>query len=151
MDGITPICPYCGKFSVRSTGAELYAHRPELADKQFYRCVPCEAWVGVHAMTGAPLGTLANSKLRKARSAAHAVFDPVWNFPAQHAWLVGCKGTSKKKKSLGYYIVKYRTQAYEQLAKLMDLPVEMCHIAMFNEDQCQQAIVLIEAGGIVLR
>lgn len=151
MEDPTPICPYCGKHSVRSTGAELYAHRPDLADKQFFRCVPCEAWVGVHAMSGAPMGGLANSKLRKLRSAVHAAFDPIWSTAAFNKWSAQFGKAKEERKSQGYFIPRYRTKAYEQLAKAMDISPGLCHIAMFNEEQCQKALDILNAGGVTLR
>lgn len=45
--------------------------------KLFYICKQCDARVGCHK-NGQPMGTPANAELRKARMAAHKVFDEIW-------------------------------------------------------------------------
>jgi hypothetical protein len=66
-----------------------------------------------------PLGRLANAQLRVAKQKAHAAFDPIW------------KG--------GKYS---RREAYNRLAKGMRIPVEDCHIGMFDVDQCKFVVYL---------
>jgi hypothetical protein len=127
-----PTCQYCGQPSVPATGVDIYPHRPDLSDKKFYRCVPCHAYVGCHVKTGEPFGSLANATLRKLRNQAHAAFDPLW---------LELGGTHGNKK-------QYRTNAYSLLAKAMDISVENCHIAVFDEDQCREVINLCNSGGI---
>lgn len=145
-----PDCPYCKAKAMRTTGATIYPHRLDLADKVFYWCPPCEAYVGTHAMTGEPLGALANAKLRKLRNAAHAAFDPIWQEPARKA-ACGTKNLRRKfPKPFNYFVPQFRTAAYAALAKAMDIEPDLCHIAMFNEEQCQQAIGLIKFGMVIL-
>jgi hypothetical protein len=74
----SPFCPYCGKQSKLVTGKQVYPHLPQLGDKYFYLCKPCDAYVGCHRMTAEPKGTLAKADLRAARKAAHLAFDPHW-------------------------------------------------------------------------
>lgn len=38
-----------------------------------------------------------------------------------------------------------RPKAYAMLASGMDLPVEQCHIAMFDLDQCRKALDVVTA------
>lgn len=109
------ICDYCGAQCGLVTGATIYPHRHDLRDKKFYRCAPCDAYVGCHPGTETPLGRVANAELRAAKMAAHAAFDPLWR---------------TKKLS--------RSQAYTQLAERMGLPKEDCHIGMFTMVQCEQ-------------
>lgn len=113
------ICPYCGKDAPRVTGKEVYPHRPDLQKGWFYACFPCGAWVGTHR-NGNPLGTLANADLRRARTAAHKVFDPLW----------------RDNPNLS------RTKAYEWLSKAMGTLPEQTHIALFDVNQCQQVVAL---------
>ena len=126
---LTPICPHCNGYSKAVKGDVIYPHRPDLAHLNFFRCEPCDAYVGTHRGSGAPLGTLANSAVRKARNGVHAVFDPIWydspSSPDQYK--------EQRKK---------RTGLYAWLAQSMGLHVDECHIAMFNEDQCKLAIKL---------
>lgn len=83
----------------------------------------CDARVSCYPGTIKPLGTLADKELRRWRRLAHQKFDPLWNmgiFPCRNA-------------------------AYIWLSKVMRLPLERTHIAMFNIRQCQRAITCIEA------
>ena len=41
-------CDYCQKPAELVTGATIYPHRNDLAHLRFWRCVPCEAYVGCH-------------------------------------------------------------------------------------------------------
>lgn len=91
---IPPTCPYCGQQSEKVSGDMIYKGRPDLASKWFYRCQPCDARVGCHPKSDRPLGTLANAALRRLRSEAHALFDPLWKehklFPNRgdaYSWL----------------------------------------------------------------
>lgn len=120
------ICQYCNKPAVLTPGDVIYPHRPDLADKYFWLCSPCNAYVGCHrAGVGhgdgtRPLGTPANPELRLARAAIHAKLDPLW----------------KSGKCT-------RRQAYAALADAMDIPAWECHVAMFNLEQCKQALLLL--------
>lgn len=116
---IPPICPYCSIQSVQVGAIVLYPHRPDLAEKSFYLCKPCDAFVGCHKGSNQPLGTLANKALREQRKLAHATFDPLW-----------------KNGPYG------RGEAYRRLASKMQLSREDCHIGMFNLEQCKQTIQL---------
>ena len=72
------LCDYC-KRQAELVGAEkIYPHRPDLAGKWFWRCVPCGAYVGCHPGTQNPLGRLADAALRRAKQRVHRVLDPLW-------------------------------------------------------------------------
>jgi len=118
-----PRCPYCSNFSDFVTGKEIYPHRSDLFNLNFYRCEPCKAYVGTHKGTTQPLGRLANAELRKAKSEAHRAFDPLW-----------------RNKTIS------RTKAYKWLAKKLDMPVKDCHIGMFNVDQCRGVLEIMKSG-----
>lgn len=117
-------CPYCGQPPKMVTGEEIYPRLEHLHYKNFWSCPPCGAYVGCHdpnprlKLNGTePLGTLANAELRKARSAVHAAFDPLW-----------------KRKRMN------RTQAYQWLGQRMGLPPDQTHVACFNLVQCKLAL-----------
>lgn len=127
-------CPYCDRPAVLATGNEIYPHRPDLFDLKFWRCAPCGAWVGCHK-AGArvdgvtsdgtlPLGRLANAELRKAKSAAHAAFDPLW-----------------RSRLMG------RRQAYAWLAKELGISTANCHIGMFDVDACRAVVAVVKGRG----
>ena len=114
-----PICPYCGAESDGVDGYAVYPHRPDLHDKWFYQCTPCDAYVGCHPNTKQPLGRLANAELRKFKSLAHKAFDPIWKTKAMK-----------------------RSDAYKSLAAEMRIDPSKCHIGMFDVAQCKQVIAI---------
>lgn len=117
------VCPYCDKPAVLVTGAAIYPHRPDLFGKKFWQCKPCEAHVGCHeAGKGEgdgtkPLGRLANAELRKWKSRAHSLFDPLW------------KTRTMRRK-----------EAYAWLAQSLGISAANCHIGMFDVDQCKRTV-----------
>lgn len=108
-------CPYCRAAAPRVTGADIYPHRPDLASKSFFACMPCEAWVGCHP-NGKPLGRLANAELRRAKQSVHLVFDPLWRSGAMS-----------------------RSSAYAWLATALGIGKDECHIGMFDVERCRMA------------
>lgn len=120
----TVTCQYCGKSAKLVNGLVIYPHRADLADKMFWLCKPCDAYVGCHAPSrhnkfdkAQPLGTLANKVLRQVRSLAHKTFDEIWR---------------SGKKS--------RSEAYAWLASQLLIKQEDCHIAMFDYEQCRKTV-----------
>ena len=122
-------CPYCNKPAELVSGDVIYPHRPDLAGLNFWLCRPCDAYVGCHR-PGAwteqgisdgtmPLGRLANAELRRAKSQAHAAFDPLW-------------GKGKMRRSA----------AYGWLSKQLGIPKQHCHIGMFDAETCAKVVAL---------
>lgn len=118
-----PVCPYCQELSKLVGGEELYPHRPDLYSLVFYKCRPCEAYVGCHKGTVQPLGRLANAELRLLRSNAHALFDPLWK-----------RGDMK------------RSEAYAWLANQLGIAGELCHIGMFDEEHCRRVVAVCSSS-----
>lgn len=116
-------CDYCGKIVNLVTGREIYPHRPDLYAKRFYRCEPCDAYVGCHPGTQTPLGRLANAELREAKKAAHAAFDPFWK-----------SGELKRGKAYGW------------LAKQLRIEQSACHIGMFDVPMCRLVIAICNSS-----
>ena len=61
-------CPYCGRSAVLRKAS--YVHKEKALDEYLYVCSgypECNAYVGVHAGTMQPKGTLANGDLRHKR------------------------------------------------------------------------------------
>lgn len=123
-----PACPYCGGDAEMVTGEVLYPHRPDLHAKRFWRCAPCDAYVGCHAPGQGygdgtrPLGRLANAELRAAKLATHAAFDPLWR-----------DGHLSRK------------DAYSWLAAGLGIRVDKCHVGLFTVAECQRAAGLCAA------
>jgi hypothetical protein len=117
------ICPYCLLIAVLTTGAEIYVNSPDLAKKYFYRCAPCDAYVGCHPDSVRPLGRLANKELRWWKMEAHRAFDPKW---VRKIHKVG-KG-------------KARRNAYKWLAGKLDMDVKDCHIGRMDIEMCKKVV-----------
>lgn len=118
-----PICPYCRTPSALVTGAVVYPHRRDLYELSFYQCLPCDARVGCHPGTKAPLGRLANAELRALRSQAHAALDPKWQTGGMT-----------------------RSAAYAWLAKELQTPDGRVHIGEMNEAECHRVIEVCTPG-----
>ena len=79
----TIYCCQCqGEVAARLTdGAEIYPHRPDLADLPFWKCPTCGNFVGCHHKTKnrtEPLGNIPTAELKKARQHIHRILDPLW-------------------------------------------------------------------------
>lgn len=111
-------CPYCGAHAVLQKGSFVYG----IGSKEEYVYVcsnypKCDAYVGVHAGTKNPKGTLANSELRNKRIKTHKVFDLLWK----------CRLMTKK-------------EAYRWIAYSMGIPFDMGHIGCFSEYRCDELV-----------
>ena len=115
-------CDYCGRRAEYVDSKIIYGKSYGMV----CLCRPCDAYVGVHKGSDVPLGRLANAELRYWKKAAHAAFDPLWQY-----------GRFKR----------HRNAAYRWLSDQMQLPVEKTHIGMFDIDQCKAAIQIIRSQG----
>ena len=125
---MTLSCPYCSSPAKLVGGGVVYPHRQDsrwLAAKKFWICIPCNAWVGCHPGTKTPLGRLANAELRRAKQAAHDVFDPLWEAKMR-------RDKCKKHEARG--------AAYRWLSKELGTPFEETHIGMFDVSQCNRVV-----------
>lgn len=126
-------CPYCHIKPDLVTGKEIYPHREDLHDKNYYLCPSCSAYVGCHAGTTNALGFPANQILRSFRSEVHTFFDPLW------------KNCDPKPYTIKHSKLTVRGQAYSFLAKCLSIPVERCHISQLTEDECLRAVLILES------
>lgn len=108
-------CRYCNGPVVLIANEDLYG-RPYGKWPYMYMCWACNAYVGLHAGTDLPLGTLAKKELRAARSDNKALFFAV----------IERYGIS-------------RDEAYENLATKLRIPRSDCHFGWFDEDMCNRA------------
>lgn len=119
------ICPYCGRPPVLVSSHVKYGDDFGL----IYLCHPCDAWVGVHKGTHLSLGRLANADLREAKKLAHLYFDKIAKTGLiNQIWPKIIPNTSNRSK------------AYLWLSEQMNIPVEFCHIGMFDIDECYQVV-----------
>ena len=134
-----PICPYCNEPAGLLQGSTLYPGRIDLALKWFYRCGPCQAWVGCYPKTKKALGTPANWELRRARTILHERrIDPLWEGADE------C-GAYDPESPKARRIIKNvaRTRVYEYLAARMEIDVDECHTALFSIGQCREAWLIL--------
>ena len=124
------ICPYCQCPSKLVKGEEIYPHlvgsvsEPKFLKYLFYQCSNVtDHYVGTYRNSKKSLGRIANKELRELKKITHSKFDPLW--------------TDK-------FYFKTRNDAYVWLSDKMNLPVEFTHIGMFNPEQCERVIKLIE-------
>lgn len=124
-------CSYCGQGAELVSGLVIYPRRRDLAEKRFYRCAPCKAYVGCHPGTTRPLGRLANAQLRSAKQIVHALFDPFWlNWPRE-----------KGGRRVG------RNKAYARLARELGIDAKDCHVGMFDLQTCERAAAVVRTWG----
>lgn len=106
------VCNCCGEESVvLSNNRDVYNGKSFGEWPYVYRCVACNAYVGLHPDTDLPLGTLADTMTRDARKAAKQLY-----FKVNELFFGGD-----------------RTATYGWLAKQMGMVQSRCHFAMFTE------------------
>ena len=110
-----PVCPECGEKGRLVDSSVVYGRSYGM----IWHCAPCGTYVGCHKGTAEPLGTMAGEALRKRRQEAHSAFDPIW-----------------QDGRMG------RNKAYGWLSSRLGVPVDDCHIGMFDEEQCEMVIRL---------
>ena len=113
-------CPYCGANAKLRPASVVYGEMTLDNHAYVYVCdryPACDAYVGAHAESKLPMGTLANGDLRNKRIRAHRAFDQLWK-----------SGRMTKK------------EAYRWLQMQFGLPREQAHIAMFGEYMCERVI-----------
>lgn len=128
-------CPYCGAEAHLQDSAMIYGKSFGMV----YLCDTypfCDSWVGVHKGTTKPLGTMADTPLRELRKQAHTLFDRLWKKPKLNRKM--------SKERYDEMIKSLRTKAYSFLSNRLGIPLDQCHIAMMNIEQCQRVISLFE-------
>jgi hypothetical protein len=121
---MTDPCPYCKRPVELADSSKIYGRSYGMV----YICTgypSCDAYVGVHKGTDRALGRLANRELREAKKAAHAAFDVLWMAKIR---------IDKVSKRLA------RNAGYRWLAEQMGMPREICHIGMFDVDECKRVV-----------
>jgi ssDNA-binding Zn-finger/Zn-ribbon topoisomerase 1 len=111
-----PCCPYCGKQAVLRDGTAVYAR----SYGRLWVCQDypkCDSYVGCHKGTKQPLGRMANKELRMLKMRVHKAFDSLWKSG-----------------------VMSRSDAYRWLSDQLMIPPQSCHIGMFDEQTCRDAI-----------
>jgi len=129
------ICPYCNKPAKFYETSERFYRGEDFGP--VWACVPCDARVGCHKGTDNPLGRLATDYLRKLKMRVHGLLDPVWK-AAPEAYTGPPLEKPKRICSL------MRSRCYRWLAWKMGIEYALCHVGMFSEGQCIQAIDILK-------
>lgn len=112
-------CNICGGKVIFTSNARIYGR--VYGNGMCYLCTNCGAYVGTHD-TGDALGILSDKPLKNLKIMAHHKFDEAW----------------KNKKI-------YRDKEYKKLAKVLMIPIKLCHFGYFNRDLLNAAIVAMES------
>lgn len=120
-----PVCAECQRVCELRTGSQVYPHRPDLESKRVWVCGGCGARVGCHKGGTKPLGTPANTELRRARMLLHdQMLDPIWKYAKREKY-----GKRASRRAI----------TYKYLAHLMGIPRNEAHTGLFTLDQCRAA------------
>ena len=134
-------CLYCGAKCLLCCGSLVYHGSKRFGCIWVCPTPGCDAYVGCHKRTHTPLGNPANYELRELRRKCHYEFDPLWEENAKTLQLCnkGGQPASDRRK-----LMAARNQMYKRLADYMNLPIEMCHIAMFHDEQCYKVLEFVK-------
>lgn len=123
---VPTVCPNCGAPVRLGSHEEIYGGRSFGSWPYIYICESeeCNSYVGLHAFTNLPLGTLADKATRDARKSCKPAFEKLWK---------------TGKAPLG------RNQAYAWLAEALGIAEKDCHFGHFDADQCEKAKRLCKA------
>jgi len=111
-------CPFCHKKSVQFHASSEVVYQTDFGP--IYKC-DCGARVGADRRTLKPKGTLADGGLRCLRRQCHEAPDAIW-----------------KGKEIT------RNEAYALVAKAMNKPLALTHIAMFNDADCRRLLNILQ-------
>ena len=120
------VYPYCGKPSEFVDSSIIYGNSYGM----IYLCRDCNAYVGVHKGTTKALGRLSNFNLRQTKKEAHFYFDQIAKNLINKIWEEYIPNISNRNK------------AYLWLSNQLDIPLDVCHIGMFDVEDCQRVINL---------
>ena len=128
-----PLLCECGRRAELVTGQVIYPRRPDLYAKRFWRCEPCDAYVGCHPGSTRPLGNPAGPELRRARMRAHSALDPLW----QHAEHHYPNLLNRKIKAIRRIA---RSRVYRWISLRLGIPEEQCHIGQSDVATCEAIV-----------
>ena len=117
-------CQYCGSQALLRPASVIYGKRTDDPNAKLYVCARypfCNAYVAAHRDTLLPMGTLADTDLRRKRKEAHIALER----------MMVSGGMTRK-------------QAYQWLQTQLGLPKAETHIGHFSEFRCQQVIDLCD-------
>lgn len=103
-------------------GLNVYPHRLDLCNLNFYMCPDCGNFVGCHKGTLRPLGCIPTKELKLARMKLHAKMDPLW----KDKKLITRKQLYKRiSDKLGYTYHNGETRTLIECFKVYDIVEEI--------------------------
>lgn len=120
-------CPYCGSGTKLIDSQIVYKGAGYGWLWACNRYPECDSFVGCHPNSEKPLGRLADKKLRNAKMAAHAAFDPLWKWKSRRDRV----GSQEARRA-----------AYSWLASNLGIQKDFCHIGMFDTETCGRVVEL---------
>ena len=102
------------------------AHLADVGESKFWRCDPCNAWVAADPVTHAPMGRLADAKLRYWKNRAKDAFNILWK-------PVSVNGVARARR------IGVRAAAYKWLSEevRVEAPV-LQNFDLLSVEQCQR-------------
>ena len=126
-----PDCDYCGKRALLArAGDEAYPYREDHG--ALWVCTACQAWIGVHSRStrNVPLGRLADSALRDAKSRLHDTLEPL------------VAGKIRRDRVNPF---EARAKAIRWIASELGFDPVPASLHNLSLEQCEQAIRYVEA------
>ena len=120
-------CGECDGEARLVSGKVVYPHRDDLAEKRFWMCEKCGAYVGCHKVSDGtlPLGSPAGKETRAPRAKVHALIDPPWQ-------------SKKVQRSADYYWISQK----------LGIDIDDCHVGMFDAEKCKKVLGMLEKGWV---
>lgn len=98
-------------------GDEIYPHRPDLYNLNFYQCPNCGGFVGTHKGTTRPLGCIPTEQLKMARKKLHAKMDPLW----KSGYISRQQLYKRISNELGYTYHNGETRSVQECLRVYDI------------------------------
>jgi hypothetical protein len=106
------------------TGKDIYPHRQDLKNKQFWQCPNCKGFVGIHKHSYTklkPLGCIPTKELKEWRKKAHTAIDSIWN---KYRWANRTSVYQSLSAKFGYSFHVGHTRTIEECKQAIKYAVE---------------------------
>lgn len=122
------ICQYCGD----ETNFD--------EENKIYSCHVCNASSGIHKEgKNRSLGSVAKEELHAERKRVHYYFDKLWKYRFERG-IIEHPQRGNDDESARNWKTKCRIGAYRWLGVKLGIDEKYCHIGMFNNKQCEEAL-----------
>lgn len=128
-----PTC--CGKPCELTTGKHLFPSNRTVADRPYWSCTECSAYVGCKPGSTRPLGILCGPELRRARELLDAQrIKPLWeNAPWSGGYEIQSGMEAHRVRNTA------RKRVFDYLADRLRIPRDRCRLEFFDLETCRRA------------